>query len=165
MTAETAPTIKHCPYCGSLAEFEYDDISDQSGDDVPGKVECIRCRASIKGHLDDAVKKWNSRAHAELVVGVQCTDALKTMLASEMHRQVATFYANSLKPISLDTSGPQPCKNLVYPDVQKDSLIDALLEVSGHGTEREDIVRAFEAGVKFASPDVTFFGPETDFDD
>ena len=63
MTTETTPEIKHCPFCGSLAWFEYApwNEDDQSGDDGSGKVECIKCFASIGGSKDDAIEKWNTR--------------------------------------------------------------------------------------------------------
>ena len=61
--SDATPAIKHCPFCGSPAEFEYTpwDEEDQSGDDGSGKVECIKCGASISGYVDDAIEKWNSR--------------------------------------------------------------------------------------------------------
>lgn len=63
MTTKPTPEIKPCPFCGSLAEFEYTPWSedDQSGDDGMGKVECIKCFASISGDRDDAIEKWNTR--------------------------------------------------------------------------------------------------------
>jgi len=57
--------ILPCPFCGSKAEFEYNDWNPETkeGDDGMGYLKClnINCGACVFDDYDSAIKKWNSR--------------------------------------------------------------------------------------------------------
>ena len=66
MTQELLP----CPFCGSQAEFEYDDWNPETeeGDDGIGWVRCTNAKCGVGFHddRDSASEKWNMRSNGEL---------------------------------------------------------------------------------------------------
>lgn len=59
-----------CPFCGSKAEFEYDDWNPETeeGDDGIGWVRCTnkKCSAGFHDDRDSAIEKWSTRSNAAL---------------------------------------------------------------------------------------------------
>lgn len=57
--------LKKCPFCGSDAEFEYDDWNPdtEEGDDGLGWAKCSNHHCGIGFHddRDSAIEKWNDR--------------------------------------------------------------------------------------------------------
>jgi len=57
--------LLNCPFCGSVAEFEYDDWNPETGegDDGMGYAKCTNphCCAGFHDDRDSAVYKWNKR--------------------------------------------------------------------------------------------------------
>jgi len=57
--------LLNCPFCGSVAEFEYDDWNPETGegDDGIGHAQCTNSQCGIGFHddRDSAVEKWNKR--------------------------------------------------------------------------------------------------------
>lgn len=64
--------IKKCPFCGSNAEFLYDDYDPETGegDDGIGWITCtnLHCRAMLRDDMDSAVEKWNKRASEQVMI-------------------------------------------------------------------------------------------------
>ena len=57
--------LLNCPFCGSAAEFEYDDWNPETGegDDGIGWAKCTNSHCGVGFHddRDSAVEKWNKR--------------------------------------------------------------------------------------------------------
>ena len=57
--------IKRCPFCGSDAEFEYNDFNQETGegDDGTGWIKCTnsRCGVGFYDERDTCIKKWKNR--------------------------------------------------------------------------------------------------------
>lgn len=56
--------LKHCPFCGSSVEWEYNPFDEitGAGDDGGGMLVCFTCNIGLHyGSLDEAVEHWNQR--------------------------------------------------------------------------------------------------------
>ena len=67
-----------CPFCGSPAEFEYNDYNFETGegDDGMGEVRCtnIECGVRFFDDYDSAVKKWNRRVNDCSMIDIKDSD-------------------------------------------------------------------------------------------
>lgn len=57
--------LRKCPFCGSEAEFEYDeyDFETGDGDDGVGWISCTnsKCGVGFHGEPDSLIQQWNAR--------------------------------------------------------------------------------------------------------
>lgn len=64
--------LLNCPFCGSMAEFEYDDWNPDTGDgdDGMGYAKCTnwRCGIGFRDERDSAIEKWNMRSNDDYAI-------------------------------------------------------------------------------------------------